>query len=336
MLCILYVNVVGMCLGLAALLLERTLPATSPRRWAWCIVIPISVILPGLYRFHHSWSVVDALEQQVAQPPLGHTLGTASLTVFDPGWSAHIQSYDTGINRLWLTVSAVLLLWGLASAWRVSRVVSLSRKARGETGSPTIVDGVSVVVTDLMGPATVGLLRSHVLVPRWVLALPGVERQYVLRHEEEHRRAHDGRLLFAASLPLLLMPWNLAIWWQLRRLCLAVEMDCDNRVVGALGDARAYGGLLLKVAQAASRGPRFQPALLGGVGTLERRLTALLAPTPLRHIQRFMLSAVALGLLFVVLLMPHPVLGHGSNAHGTMTSGATTTAPKLHSARLER
>ena len=146
-----------------------------------------------------------------------------------------------------------------------------------------------------------------------------MQRQYVLRHEEEHRRAHDAQLLFLASLTIILMPWNLAMWWQLRRLCLAIEMDCDNRVVNGLGDAPAYGELLLKVAQASSRGPRLQPALLGGMGTLERRLTALLAPTPLRQFQRFLLPAAVLALLFVVLVMPHPVLGAG-HAHAAMTS----------------
>ena len=237
------------------------------------------------------------------------------LTILDPAWWARVQSYDSAINRVWLPVSGLLLLWGLASAWRISRIVSLSRRSRSDANGPAIVDGVPVVVTDLAGPATVGLWRSRVLVPRWVLALPGPQRQYVVRHEEEHRRAHDARLLFAASLPIILMPWNVAMWWQLRRLCLAVELDCDNRVVAALGDATAYGELLLKVAEAGSRGPRLQPAFLGGMGSLERRLTALLAPTPLRHLQRFLLPAFALGLLLVVLVMPHPVLGTGSHAH---------------------
>jgi beta-lactamase regulating signal transducer with metallopeptidase domain len=149
--------------------------------------------------------------------------------------------------------------------------------------------------------------------------MPRAQRQYVLRHEEEHRRAHDAKLLFLASLTLLLMPWNLAMWWQLRRLCLAIEIDCDNRVVNGLGDATAYGELLLKVAQASSRGPRLQPALLGGIGSLEHRLTALLAPTPLRQVQRILLPAAVLALLFVVLVMPHPVLGHG-HAHAPMMS----------------
>jgi beta-lactamase regulating signal transducer with metallopeptidase domain len=286
-----------MLLGVAGVLAERALPAAFSRRWVWCIVIPVSVVLPGYYRGHHNWSVMEALQQ--------------------PAMRA--ATYDTTINRVWLTASAMLLLWGLANAWRVSRVIRLSRRERGDNAGRAIVDGVTVVVTDAIGPATVGLLPSRVLVPRWVLALPSAQRQYVLRHEEEHRRAYDAQLLFLASLTIILMPWNLAMWWQLRRLCLAVEMDCDNRVVNGLGNAPAYGELLLKVAEASSRGPRLQPALLGGMGSLEHRLKALLAPTPLRHFQRFLLPVAVLALLFVVLAMPHPVLGHG-HAHAAMTS----------------
>ena len=332
MLCILYVIAIGTLLGVAGVLLERALPATFPRRWVWCVVIPISLFIPGFYRTHHMWSVGEGFARQTVQPPLSHAFGTASLAALDPAWWAHIESYDKAINRVWLTVSALLVLWGLANVARVLYVIHASRRRRGDLGTPAILDGVPVVVTDSMGPATVGLWRSRVLVPRWVLALPGMQRQYVLRHEDEHRRAHDAGLLFVASLTLILVPWNLALWWQLRRLCLAVEMDCDNRVVAGLGDATAYGELLLKVAHAASRGPRLQPALLGGVGMLEHRLTVLLAPPPLRHVQRFLLPAVALGLLLVVLAMPHPVLGRGSRAHVTMTSSVATTAPKLHSA----
>lgn len=313
MLCILYVTAVGTLLSVAGVLVERVLPAGFPRRWIWCVIIPVSVALPGYYRFHHNVSVSDV--QQAVQPTLGGALGMGPMTALDPAWWAQVQSLDSTINRVWLTLSALLLLWGVASAWRIWRIVSLSRRSRTGASGHAIVDGVPVVVTDMAGPATVGVLRARVLMPRWVLALPGTQRQYVLRHEDEHRRAHDALLLFVASLPILLMPWNLAMWWQIRRLCLAVELDCDNRVVSALGDATAYSELLLKVAEAGSRGPRLQPAFLGGMGSLERRLSALLEPTPLRHLQRFLLPVVALGLLYVVLVMPHPVLGTGSHAH---------------------
>lgn len=307
MLCILYVNAVGTCLGFAALFVERALPATWPRRWLWCVVIAMSIAVPALYQANHAWAIAAPDQHSAGHLP-AHTSLAAAIPLLDPSWWANTGSYDAMIHRVWLTASAGLLLWGLASALWVYGVVYVSRRRRGASGGQLTVDGVPVVVTESMGPATVGLLRSRVLVPRWVLALPGPQRRYVLCHEDEHRRAHDARLLFVASLSLILLPWNLALWWQLRRLRLAVEMDCDNRVVATLGDANAYGALLLKVAEATHRGPRLQPALLGGVGMLERRLIALVAPTPLRHIQRVLLPALALGILLLVLSMPHPVI----------------------------
>jgi len=326
MLCILYVNFVGGCLGIIGHLVERALPATASRRWIWFAVIVFSMALPGYYRYHHSWDVSAGSEQAVAgqttQPTQALAFGTAWLSPIDKDFWARIDSFDSKINQFWLIISGLLLIWAVTNAMRVSDVVSSSRGNQNDPRTPTIIDGVPIVITDAAGPATVGVLRSRVLVPRWVLGLPGPQRQYVLRHEEEHRRAHDARLLFAASLPLLLMPWNLALWWELRRLCLAVEIDCDNRVVAALGNPDAYGELLLKVAQAANRGPRLQPAFLG-IGSLERRLTLLLAPTPLRHAQRFMVPALAFALLLAVVAIPHPIVAH--HHHTAVMARATTS-----------
>ena len=331
MLCILYVTAMGVGFGIVGLLIERALPATAARRWIWCVVMPLSVGIPGYYRMHHNWSVTNAFEDQVAQAPVPAPLARVSLTALNPVMWARIEDYDIVIQRSWFTASAMLILLGVANAWRVSRIVRVSRRKRGEIKGTAIIDGVPVVVTDVVGPATVGVVHSRVVVPQWVLALPAADRQYVLRHEEEHRTSYDAQLLFVASLSLILMPWNAALWWQLRRLCLAVEMDCDNRVVARLGDPTAYGELLLKVAEATSAGPRLQPAFLG-VGSLERRLTALLAPTPLRHFQRFMLPAVAAILLCGVLLLPHPVLGGDADTHGTTAGNSTTSfAHSAHS-----
>jgi bla regulator protein blaR1 len=328
MLCVLYVILVSTCLGFAAILLERALPAAFPRRWIWCAVIPVAMFIPGYYRYHHNWSVIPMLEHQTAQSSVVGALAAGPLPVLDPEWWDHTRAFDVVINRVWLLASAIIIAWALANAWRVWRIVRLSRR-QSDSRQPAIVDGVPIVVTDVVGPATVGLVRSRVLVPRWVLALPGSQRQYVLRHEQEHRRAHDGLLLFIAALPLILMPWNVAMWWLLRRLALAVEMDCDNRVVGALGDPHAYGELLLKVAQAGSRGPRLQPAFLG-TGMLEQRLTRLVAPTQLRNLQRVLVPSLVVALLALVVWMPHPIPGHGSHAHAGATSSAITSTTSSH------
>jgi beta-lactamase regulating signal transducer with metallopeptidase domain len=290
-LCILYVNAVGFLLGLIGTQVERLLPATIARRWLWCAILLLSVSLPGYYRFHHNLAIAGASD--------------AAMVVLGAG-------VDALIARAWLAASAVLGLWMLVNAGWVAHIMRTSRQRRHTI---TAVDGVPVVITDTLGPATVGVWRARVVLPRWVLALPVAQRQYIVRHEDEHRRSHDSMVLSLASLSLILLPWNAALWWQLRRLSLAIEMDCDRRVVSSLGDALAYGKLLLTVAQASTRGtgPRLQAALVGRTGMLERRLTALLAPAPLRLAQRLLLPVSATALLVLVLAMPHPVLS--SHAH---------------------
>lgn len=303
MLCFLYVIGLGACLALAGLLVERALPPGVPRRWLWLAVIALNVAVPALYQAQHRVLV-------------GATGGAP-----DPSWWARISMYDAVLIRLWVIASAALLVWGVAHALWVSQLVRRSRKAAGDSGA-ALVDGIPVVLTESLGPATVGVVRARVLVPRWVLAMPALQQQYVLRHEHEHRRAHDARLLFAASLLLIVTPWNLALWWQLRRLSLAIELDCDDRVIGALGDANTYGELLLRVAEATSRGPRLQPGLLGGAGMLERRLASLVAPAQLPRAMRYLVPALAVGFLLMILSIPHPVLAPPATAHAAGASGA--------------
>jgi hypothetical protein len=48
---------------------------------------------------------------------------------------------------------------------------------------------------------------------------------------------------------LIALPWNPVVWVLRRRLQRAIELDCDTRVLSARVNARAYGALLLKVAQ---------------------------------------------------------------------------------------
>ena len=278
MLCIVYVITISTCLGGFGLLAEHALPAASARRWIWLGVIGLSVTIPPLYRVQHTAAVHDA-----------------SLV--------HVSSFDPFVSQLLLLSMWVSVALAVAQALRVSYLIRRSRRG------PAVVDGVPSVITDTIGPATVGVLRSRVVIPRWVLALPPVQRRYVLRHEQEHRDSRDTLLLFIASLAGVLIPWNLPVWWQLRRLRLAVEMDCDRRVVAALGDARAYGEMLLRVAEAASRSPGLQPALLG-MGMLERRIAELVAPSTRTLAVRVFASATAVALLYIVLMLPHPVAGH--------------------------
>lgn len=301
-LCMAYFVAFGAVLGAAGLLVERSLPARARRRWLWLALIVLSIALPILTAFQRSSADLSVLGLHVASVP--GVINAAGEWHAGPGsaW-LHCDARNSAMfMRLSWGAAALFLLWGLAGGRRAAHLAGVGV---GEYS----VDGARVLVTDSVGPVTIGVLRPRVVVPRWVLALPEDRRRYVIRHEEEHRRAHDARLLAFAALLVCLMPWNPALWWQLRRLRLAVELDCDARVVAALGGARVYGELLLRVAEASSRVQvqvQLQPALAGRAGMLERRLVALLRPTRLTPPWRLLSVSAAMALLVALLSIPHP------------------------------
>jgi hypothetical protein len=94
---------------------------------------------------------------------------------------------------------------------------------------PAMVAGVLVLVTDEAGPAVVGLLRPRIILPLWVTRAPRAHQAAVLAHERSHLDARDPQLFTLALALLVVMPWNLPLWWQLRRLRRAIEIDCDAR-----------------------------------------------------------------------------------------------------------
>ncbi|HUH12583.1 MAG TPA: M56 family metallopeptidase, partial [Longimicrobiales bacterium] len=175
------------------------------------------------------------------------------------------------------------------------------------------VDGVSVLVSPHTGPATVGVVRPEIVLPRWALALADGARRLMLAHEREHLRAGDPRLLFAGTLLAMALPWNLPLWWQLRRLRLAVELDCDARVLRAGGNAATYGNLLLEVGRRRAGVPVLSAALAEGKSFLERRIGNLAESAGVSVRRVVGLAAVATGLLALAVCTPDPF---GPSPHG--------------------
>ncbi len=139
---------------------------------------------------------------------------------------------------------------------------------------------MSVLVSRNVGPAVVGVLDPAIVIPEWVVGLDSSRRRLVLAHESEHLRSGDSRLLMIALICCACMPWNLPLWWQLRRLRHAVELDCDARVVAGTGESHNYGELLVEVGRRMSLRP-IGLALFGESSfLLEDRIQNILAPPP--------------------------------------------------------
>lgn len=283
----LYTLLVGALVTLAARAAEALLRARGlPARAAWSVAVLLMLSLPVLTAFR---SPAAENPSPAAAANLATPIQTAKRPVAVATFPAR-PSLDRPLLVAWGAASLVLLglllhgtgvLHGRRREWREAEV-----------------DGRWLLVSPDVGPAVVGWRRMQIVVPAWVLDLDRESRGIVLAHEEEHIRRQDPRLLLATLMAVALVPWNLALWYAARRLRLAVELDCDARVVARGVDRYRYGQVLLEA------GSRTRAAGLPALATfaerptqLESRLSAL-APTPARRrTARVVGAAGAAGLL---------------------------------------
>src|SRR5947199_401937 len=235
----LYCTGIGLALTLAAYAAERALYlAGRPTRWAWSgaligtLFLPIAAtVRPQAFRVIPV-PLAEPTRAPAAAAAAALPQGTAPSTPVS-GRALRLSDFD-GVLRWGWGLSSVAALLVLAAA--AARLVALRRRWR-----TALVDGRSVLLADDVGPAVAGLWPPRVVIPAWALNLTQTQRRLMLAHEDEHVRARDPWLLAAGTAALVLAPWNLALWWLSQRLRLAVEMDCDARVLAREGDAPAYG-----------------------------------------------------------------------------------------------
>ena len=157
------------------------------------------------------------------------------------------------------------------------------------------------------GPAVVGLVMSRIALPAWVAGAGRARQELILEHEEEHLRAHDVQLRFFAALLLFAFPWNPALWIQYHRLGLAVELDCDRRVMHRWPNRRRlYSDLLLQVGTRGRAIPAMAVAALAERRSLlEQRIRKLLSKAPeVRMAQAAFLAFGAILVVGVAVLVP--------------------------------
>ena len=278
-----YAMLAAAALGAAAWLVDFALAGRAGRRVLWAVVLFASAVGPIAF------SVTRGI---VAEDDIGAApVATVS--------EAPIVS-DRVLGSAWLAASAVFALWLVATQRR------LRRRLRA---CPTrIVSGEPVLVSSAFGPAVVGVVRPRIVLPEWVLGVGEHDRGIIVAHEAEHRQAHDPLLAFLALIVVAALPWNLALWWQLRRLRLAIEIDCDRRVVSRHGhDPRAYGMLLLTTRERASRlAPALAMAMTPMRSGLGRRVEALVDGRPRSTVLRLSALAAAFVLAACVASAPAP------------------------------
>lgn len=255
-----------------------------PARWAWLAATVVALALVARATLADSAAPSSVTHDRIAMPVAAATIAPAwsPLQAVRDGLALSAAAIGSATDTVLRAVPAhvttlAFALW-LAASLLALAVLALAhlriRRARHGWAEAELF-GTRVRIAPAVGPAVVGVMRPQIVVPRWLLGRSTHEQQLVLAHEREHLGARDHLLLVAGSLVVALVPWHPASWWMLARLRLAIELDCDARVLRRGVPARIYGTLLIDLADRCT-GFRVGATALADEGShLERRLLAM-------------------------------------------------------------
>jgi len=228
-----------------------------------------------------------------------------------------LESLSTGLKR-----SDGPLMWFWATASVLSSIglslLVIRTRRMVRVATPTVIAGVPVLVTHHVGPALVGIFQYDIVVPPWVLDLSEEQQSLIVTHERQHARTFDPLLVWVTALSIIAFPWNVSLWYLMRRLRTSIEVDCDRRVLECAFPAHAYASLLVDVGERVSSRPLFAAALSESASQLQRRIRAMSSVRQPLARTRAVASAVAafliLGAAFRAPRPAAPVLDRSHNA----------------------
>lgn len=318
----LYAVLVTLALSAAALLAERAAKVRGAvTRWVWIASLVGSLALPTVIACA-SIRLPDGFKPGNA--PASIVLRDATSirmpsVLFDlEGIQPYVRSTDVdALARIvWMAASALMaLLLAIGS-------LLLQRRRRGWR-EERLYDEHVLVAPDA-GPAVVGLLRSRIVVPVWLLRASEEQQQCTLAHERSHLDARDPQVIALALALLTLMPWNPLLWWQFHRLRRAIEVDCDTRVLLRGHDITTYCETLIQVGQRRSSHIAVVPAMSDSASFLELRIRQMLRkPGKWARASAFALVCVSLGMaVFAAQVTPPDTVRR--NAQATVVLGNDT------------
>ena len=293
----LYSIVVSLLMGLAALALERSARIRQrPARWLWGACMVASLAIPFIpskvsVQIPETTHAERARSAEILTPPQTTAIEMSRFTlpIIGTDQTPLSNEVSTLLDWTWRMASMALALVILASGVHLSW-----RRRRWDRGH---MAGMAVYISEDCGPAVAGFLRPRIVVPRWLTKLPPDKQEFVIAHERSHLGAYDTQLLTIAVCLLACMPWNLILWWQLRRLRLAIEIDCDARVLSLGYPVARYSETLIAVGERQSASYAMTMARYGSKSFLEQRIHNMLRKKT-RHarVSALVLACLGVGL----------------------------------------
>jgi beta-lactamase regulating signal transducer with metallopeptidase domain len=265
--------ILGLAIAAAAWILTRLLPpGKAGLRFAvWFIALAAIGLVPLLQHAVRARGLADG--QAAAQ----------GLIQLSPLWALYLFWIWAVIACLGLfrVLASACHLYRLGSAGTVVKLVDLPSSVRESVLRAAQARAFELRVSDQVRvPVAIGFLRPAVVVPTCLLVeLTPDQLNQVLLHETAHLLRYDDWTNLFQKIAYALLFFSPAVWWLNNRLSLEREMACDEAVVAATSNPRAYAECLALLAKKSllSRSLALVQAAVSRLRHTTLRVEALLA-----------------------------------------------------------
>lgn len=283
---------IAVLMAAVAMLVQRIAGKVVAQRFIWggailvtalaTIWLPLTTDRSTLVPESQAVLTPSVFASATAAPGLAERVIAGTRSVAKAAETAFDSAIADAARQAWQAPRAlqfsIVLLWPVATIVLSGIYLLNYRRFTRRLGNttPMSLDGSRVNIGRVESPFVFGIISPRIVIPDWLLSREKQEQQLVLSHEQSHIAARDHLLLISACALVALLPWNAALWFMLARLRLAIEIDCDARVLATGVTTQRYGTLLIDLSAA--------PALSAQRSTLPIPVTAFALRTS--HLER--------------------------------------------------
>ena len=197
------------------------------------MVFPFSIesvlsLIPSAETISPTIMMEQSPSVQTGVPALNHVINPVISGSFTPapGASANpLQIWIPVLTGIWLFGIAALFLYSAVSYWRLHRKVCEAVILRGNIYQSEKV----------CSPFVLGIIKPKIYLP---YHMDSREMDHVIAHEQTHIRRKDHWWKPLGFLLLTIHWFNPLMWLSYVLLCRDIELACDEKVIGKMGNAQ--------------------------------------------------------------------------------------------------
>ncbi len=187
-------------------------------------------------------------ERDYIQPPAIAKIAAVPLSL-----AATLQRFARAAFRFWLLGIAV---FGMRLIFQMARLYAAKRSVEivdplPFAKIPTMRRSVRLGLSDRVSvPCVLGLFRPIIALPRFLASqLPAADLQRIVLHESAHLARWDDWYNFVEQLALVVLFFNPALYYIVRRIGVEREIACDDQVIAKCHNRITYAQCLTDLAR---------------------------------------------------------------------------------------